>query len=190
MDKRQLRNKYKIKRQYFQHSAREVADGAICDAVCALAERYQTFFVYNSFGSEADTRRLIARLLSADKRVFLPRTEGKEMVAVPYAGKQTPLTVNAAGIGEPSGQVYFGPVDVAVVPLLAVNGSGYRLGYGGGYYDRFFKDRDCLKVGIGYYFQLTEEFVQDEWDVPLDLYICERGIMRFGKSTYVCPEEK
>ena len=67
------------------------------------------------------------------------------------------------------------------MPLLAVNPRGYRLGYGGGYYDRYLKDARTLKVGLGYSFQLTEEFEEDGWDQPLDEFICERGIYRFGK---------
>ena len=67
-----------------------------------------------------------------------------------------------------------------LIPLLAVNSRGYRLGYGGGYYDRFLKGAAAVKVGIAYDFQLTDEFEEDGWDEPLDLLITERGIYRFA----------
>lgn len=181
MDKQQLRTFYKIKREYFQHSAREVADGAIRDAFFAALGSYESFFVYRSFGSEADTSAVISRLLAEGKRVFLPRVEGKEMTAVPYFGEEMPLIKSRLGVYEPTGQAYGGEIDVAVVPLLAVNGEGYRLGYGGGYYDRFLSKKKCLKAGLGYSFQMTDRFIQDGWDVPLDLYVSERGIFCFGK---------
>lgn len=180
--KGELRYKYKIKRKYFQHSAREVADGAICDIVdLAFADR-DSFFVYYSYGSEADTHEIIAHLLAAGKRVYLPRVCGDDMVAVPYT-QGTKLVKNSYGIEEPEGQAYEGKIDVCLTPLLAVNSKGFRLGYGGGYYDRFFAaHHDILKVGIGYSLQTCEDCFEEERDVPLDLFISERGITTFGKQ--------
>ena len=178
-----LRYKYKIKRKYFQYSRRAVADGAVADNLIRRFADANSFFIYYSFGSEADTRDIIRRLLLAGKEVYLPRVEGKDMVAVRYVEgdelKKSPL-----GVSEPVGEAYDGKIDVAVVPLLAVNSDGYRLGYGGGFYDRYLKKSSCIRAGIGYDFQLTDEFVADEWDEPLDIFISERGIYSFGKSTF------
>ncbi|MGN0805108.1 MAG: 5-formyltetrahydrofolate cyclo-ligase [Candidatus Coproplasma sp.] len=180
--KDELRYKYKIKRKYFQHSVREVADGAIADIILqAFADR-EDFLVYYSYGSEADTHALIDRLLKAGKRVYLPRVEGKDMVAVSYFGDENCLVKNSYGILEPQGQAYEGKLDICLTPLLAVNKRGYRLGYGGGYYDRYFAERtDMLKVGMGYNLQFTEENFEEEKDVPLDIYVCERGMTVFGR---------
>lgn len=178
--KEHLRYEYKIKRKYFQHSAREVADGAIADAILAAFADKQSFFVYYSYGSEADTHTLIERLVKEGKRVYLPRVEGKDMAVVPYSGEEQ-LVKSPMGIYEPVGGAYYGDVDVVITPLLAVNHMGYRLGYGGGFYDRYFSSRGGLKVGIGYCLQLTDESFQDERDVPLDMFVCERGIINFGK---------
>ena len=176
--KDELRYKYKIKRKYFQHSRREVADGAISDNVVALFGDKNTFLIYYSFGSEADTKKLIDRLISLGKRVFLPRVEGENMVAAEYVAGG--LIKSALGVCEPQGQAYEGQIDVIICPLLAVNSRGYRLGYGGGYYDRYLKNSTAVKAGIGYDFQLTDEFEEDGWDEPLDILITERGIYRFG----------
>ncbi len=180
--KDELRYKYKIKRKYFQHSQREVADCAIRDCITELYKDKLRFFVYYSFGSEADTRALIARLISDGKEVYLPRVEGKNMVAVRFYGSAEELKKGAFGTFEPQGQVYSGDFDVIIVPLLAVNHQGYRLGYGGGFYDRFLKDNPAEKAGIGYYLQFTEEIFQEERDVPIDKFICERGIINFGRT--------
>lgn len=181
--KEQLRYKYKIKRKYFQHSAREVADGAISDIVTAAFEHSESFFIYYSYGSEADTHALIARLLGAGKRVYLPRVEGKIIVPVRYFGDESTLVKNGYGICEPQGQAYGGDIDVCITPLLAVNSRGFRLGYGGGYYDRYFTDNPhVLKVGAGYFLQYTDEFKEEEFDKPLDLFVCERGIINFGRK--------
>jgi len=174
--KDELRQKLKIKRRYFEGVRREVADANIRDNFFAAFGNYESFFIYKSFGTEADTRGLIDGLLSLGKKVYLPRVEGDIIVPVPYGETKK----GAFGIEEPLGQAYAGEIDVTVVPLLAVNEDGFRIGYGKGFYDRYFKTAKTLKVGLGYYFQF-EEFCGEEWDEPLDLFLCERGIFNFGK---------
>lgn len=174
--KDELRKKLKIKRRYFSGVRREYADLAIAEDFIAAYGGYQSFLVYRTLGSEAGTEKIIESLLSLNKKVFLPRVEDGEIVAVPYGETKK----GAFGVEEPQGSAYTGEIDVTVTPLLAVNSNGYRIGYGGGYYDRFFKRTSTLKVGLGYSFQI-EEFTQDEWDVPLDAFLCERGIYGFGK---------
>ena len=63
--------------------------------------------------------------------------------------------------------------------MLAVGADGVRLGYGGGYYDRYFARANTLRVGIGYDFQFTEELFSEVWDMPLDAFVSESGVRRF-----------
>ena len=173
--KKELRTKFRQARRLFEGGLRKECDGLMASAFLSEYGKYGSFFIYNSFGDEADTHKITAQLLDMGKSVYLPRVEGKNIVAVPYGA----LKKGAYGIEEPTGEPYSGRIEVAVVPLLAINSRGYRLGYGGGYYDRFLKQTDILKVGLGYFFQLTDEFTEDEWDEPLDSFVCERGIYRF-----------
>ena len=175
--KDELREKFKIKRKFFGPVVREESERMIADCFMQSYGSCGSFFIYHSFGNEADTRGIISELLSDGKAVYLPRVEGSDMAAVPYGE----LKKGAYGIPEPAGQAFEGVADVTVVPLLAINSRGYRLGYGGGYYDRYLKDKNTLKVGLGFSFQLTDEFTEDAWDEPLDAFICERGIYYFGK---------
>lgn len=158
------------------------------EASAEIAEQFvsrfsscDSFFIYYSFGSEADTKKLIARLISLNKRVFLPRVEGGKMVPVEYYGQ--PMKRSSLGVMEPQGQVYGGAVDVVAVPGLAFNARGYRLGYGGGYYDAYLKNSSAVRAGIGFACQLTDASFEDEWDEPLDLLITERGTYLFGRTT-------
>lgn len=171
-----LRRKSKIKREYFQNVRREVADDDILQNFLAAYGKYESFFIYNSFGTEAGTSLLIATLINAGKKVYLPRVEGDNIVAVPYGKTKK----GAFGIEEPEGQAFGGNIDVTVIPLLAVNGRGYRLGYGKGFYDRYLKGRKTRKVGLGYSFQ-REDFEEDPWDEPLDEFVTEKGIYYFGR---------
>lgn len=170
------RNKLKIKRKYFQNVRREEADRVIAETFFAAFSNYESFFIYNSFSTEADTSLIISGLLAAGKKVYLPRVEGENIVAVPYGETEK----GAFGIEEPTGQAFSGDIDVTVAPLLAVNERGFRIGYGKGFYDRYFKAAKTLKVGLGYAFQI-ENFLEDEWDEPLDKFVCEKGIYDFGK---------
>lgn len=170
--KDEIRTALKIKRKGFRGADRDKADAEILSLFFEHFSCYNSYFVYNSFGTETDTSALIDRLLRADKRVYLPRVEGKELVAVAY-GK---LRRGAYGIWEPVGSEFTGDIDVSVIPLLAVNPRGFRVGYGGGFYDRYLKGKGGLRIGLGYSFQLVE-FKEDIWDAPLDFFVSESGII-------------
>lgn len=174
--KSEIRNTMKIKRRYLGEIQRKAFDEMIFENFLAAYGRYDSFLIYNSFSTEARTDLIIEALIARGKRVYLPRVEGENIVAGPYGG----MKKGAYGIYEPTGEKYKGAIDLTVVPLLAVNERGFRIGYGGGYYDRYLKNNDTLKVGLGYYFQFTG-FDGEEYDIPLDEFICERGIYRFGK---------
>lgn len=181
--KEQLRYKYKVKRRYFQHSAREVADGAISDIIAEAFSHNDSFLVYFSYGTEADTHAIINRLIAAGKSVYLPRVEGENIVPVRYFGDENTLVKNSYGIYEPQGQAFLGGIEVCITPLLAVNSRGFRLGYGGGYYDRYFSaNPQILRVGAGYFLQYTDEAFEEAFDKPLDLFVCERGIINFVRE--------
>lgn len=173
--KDEVREKLKGLRARLSGEERAFADQAVCRNFIDNYSGYESFFVFCSFGSEVDTKKIISRLIDADKRMYMPRVEGDIMLAVPYGE----MRKGAFGISEPCGQPYLGKIDVAVVPLLAVNRRGYRLGYGKGFYDKFLKDRpEILKVGLGYSFQLSE-FKEDGWDIPLDSFVSDAGVIKF-----------
>lgn len=69
-------------------------------------------------------------------------------------------------------------MDVVVVPAVAMNRKMYRLGYGKGYYDRFLKDKNVLKIGLVYDIFIIEEDFQDEWDICFDYIITEKEIIK------------
>ena len=167
----------KIKRKFLGEVLRSAYDGMIAQNFLSAYENFDSFFIYNSFNYEASTREIIRELVAAGKDVYLPRVENGEICAVPYGETRR----GAFGIEEPMGDVQNIVPEVTIAPLLAVNGRGYRLGYGGGYYDRYFKNNPTLKVGIGYDFQMAE-FEEEPFDVGLDVFISERGMYTFGRE--------
>lgn len=168
--KRKLRARFRALRAEAHTAA---ADGRIA----ANAARYpfgaaERFFVYWSVGAEADTHALVAALRAAGKQVFLPRIADGNMIAVPFGR----LERGAYGIPAPSGGTDT-PCDAAIVPLLAVDKFGVRLGSGGGFYDRYFAAHPAmLRVGLCYDVQRTDVLPREGHDLPLHAVITDCGI--------------
>lgn len=173
MEKESVRQTLKIKRRYFGEIKKIHADGCITDIFLQAFGGYDSFFIYRSTKFEVETRRIISALLSAGKSVFVPRVEGNNMVAVKIAEGEN-YKISPFGIEEPEGQASCDMAQVCVIPLLAVNERRFRLGYGGGYYDRYLKDKNIVKVGLGYAFQVCE-FKEEAHDIPIDYFISEKG---------------
>lgn len=133
-----------------------------------------SFFIYHSVSTEADTLKLIEYLLSHGKRVLLPRIENGEMYSVPYTKERELLF----GIPQPEGGKEE-EAEVVITPLLAFDKEGYRLGYGGGYYDKYFARHGGEKVGLAYAGQETEALLHEPHDERLDGVVTEEGARYF-----------
>lgn len=146
-----------------QIADREAKENRLYESFDRLTAAYRTLFVYVSMGSEVDTRRILAR---TDKRLFVPYVEGNALYPVAYDGGQ----LNPDRLGN-TGRTsrYDGAIDCVVVPMLGFNAGLYRIGYGGGYYDRFLKKR-AFSVGLGFD-ECQCEFVPEPHDVPLDAIV-------------------
>ena len=134
-----------------------------------------TFFIYLSFFREAPTDGLIERLRSDGHKVCCPRIENGKMIAVEYGED---FTLSEYGFREPVGEEYQGTIDVAVIPFLAVDRQGNRLGYGGGYYDRFLENSTAKRVAFGYAFQVAREVPTEEWDKKMHLIVTDEEIIK------------
>lgn len=142
--------------------------------------RANSFLVYLSFSSEAPTDRLIEELLAAGKTVYCPRVAGEDLEAVLYGEE---LALSDFGIREPTGEPFLGEIDVCVVPLLAVDGDGNRLGYGKGYYDRFLRKTKAAAVGFCFDFQVLKSVPTEEWDKPMAAVVTDKRVVFCGRET-------
>ena len=172
--KKLLRNEMKALRAAC--GDRAARDERVCARFFSLpASEKRSFFIYNAFSNETATAQIAARLLREGKAVCFPRTEGREMVAVRWQGQAT--VKGAFGIEEPVGEPYGGEIDVCVLPLLAADGQFYRLGYGGGFYDRFLTGKKIYKVGICYDFQIVGRVPREPHDVRLAALVTDARTM-------------
>jgi len=177
MDKNNLRKKYKGLRDTLNSDLKKIYDQKILENFLGLdLKQYQNFFLYYSFKSEADTINIIDCLLKLGKNVYLPKIEKDKMFFIKYSGQA--LHKNNFGIYEPQGDYSDIVPDVCIIPLLAVDDEGNRLGYGGGFYDRFLTDKNCIKAGLSYSFQIADRLPVLKTDIPLDILITENKVIR------------
>lgn len=126
---------------------------------------------------EADPRGLMKALETA---LALPRIDAKHMALSFRAWRDGDVLVdNHHGIPEPRAEAKIVTPDVVLVPLLAFDAHGHRLGYGGGYYDRTLSAARAVAIGIAYAGQEVNELPHGLHDHPLDMIVTENGLCRF-----------
>ncbi|MEG0328600.1 MAG: 5-formyltetrahydrofolate cyclo-ligase [Erysipelothrix sp.] len=138
--------------------------------------------IYVSFNDEVDTHRLIQTLLELKIKVSVPKIEDKLMNFYEIESLAQ-LEPGHFGVEEPVARNLTNPdyIDLMIVPLLAFNRSGYRVGYGKGYYDKYLKNINPYKIGIAYDFQEVAVDFQEVHDVALDAIITNKGVIHVEK---------
>lgn len=148
------------------------------DAVFARLENSAAFqlaekiLMYHSLPDELETHRFLTKWKD-HKKFFLPRVNGVNLELLPY--DESRLEIGSFHIEEPTGNnVYpIEEIEVIIVPGVAFDRKGRRLGRGKGFYDRLLKTAKATKIGIGYEFQLVEEVPSEAHDVAMDMIITE-----------------
>jgi len=131
----------------------------------------KTVMMYCSLADEVDTREAIDTLLSKGKQVVLPVVVGEnDMILRQYTGRDS-LKQGAFGIEEPQGEPFnrLQDIDIVVVPGMAFDAHGNRLGRGKGYYDCFLTALPrAYKLGVCFDFQKQDVIPTDENDIRMD----------------------
>lgn len=149
----------------------------------------QCWFVYVSFKSEVETHGLIRRLLAEGKKVAVPCIDrAKNIIAPSRIGDfDLDLAPGSLGIREPKPgrlePVASGDIDIVIAPGAAFAADGSRIGYGGGYYDRFFKSCEAVSIGLAYDMQVFDRIACDALrDMPLSYIVTESRLIRCTAS--------
>ena len=188
--KKALRKQVSRERSGLDAHLRAEADDAIYQHLVGL-EAYRdadVVYTYLSIGSEVGTRRLIEDTWAAGKVVALPRvSEGDHAMRWYSVSSLDDLERSALGLEEPAVDPAreLDPTAVedaiALVPGLAFDAEGYRLGYGGGYYDAFLATFPGRSVGLCRAAQtipsLREQGLLEPYDRPVDLVVSEQGVV-------------
>lgn len=183
MDKREIRHKIKaMKAMLLETEKIEAAEKVFArleeTAAFMLAEK---ILMYHSLPDELSTREFLKKWGTL-KKFYLPRVNGVNLDILPY--DESRLELGAFHIEEPTGSdtVDADEIELVVVPAVAYDRKGNRLGRGKGFYDRLLKSSRATKVGIAYDFQIVEEIPTEEHDVPMDLVITPGGCLVLRKS--------
>ncbi len=168
-DKATIRKRMRMVREMVDdHLLRSVQLWA---AVAELAEYREATSVmaFKGFGSEPDTDPLFARLAAEGKRLLLPRIEDGEIVVCDGDG---PMIRSRFGVDEPQGSaVPLDEVGFVIVPGLAFTPDGRRLGYGGGFYDRFLPRVAAPNAGVCFAEQIVTDLPVEAHDVRVELVV-------------------
>ena len=184
-DKAALRRRYLRQRESFPPQKVAAASRALCERLArwTTLREAQTILAYLAFRNELDLCPLFERL--PGKRWVVPRIEGDRLVLHPYDPAR--LVRHRFGMLEPAADL---PVieptalDLILVPGVAFDRQGYRLGFGGGYYDRFLATTSALRVGVTYDECLTDVLLRDDHDQPMDWIVTPTRLFAVEK-----PEE-
>jgi len=136
----------------------------------------ETLYCYVSYNQEVMTKPLISCALAKGKKVAVPKVIGKEMEFI-YLNSLDELASGYQGIEEPTGTTVAKEDRVLMIlPGLAFDEKGNRVGYGGGFYDRYLdqnQTNNYIKVAVGFDFQVMEHLEMEECDEPVDIILTE-----------------
>ena len=169
MDKKELRKQIKALKK--QHTAEQLE--AQSKAIMAKVESHPDFIkaekvmLYYSLPDEVQTEDFIAKWRKT-KQIILPTVVGDDIVPV-MLDNSTTFAKGDFDIQEPQSEPYTGGYDLIIVPGVAFDKNGNRLGRGRGYYDRFLcNHKDVKKIGICFDFQLADEIPTEPTDIRMD----------------------
>ncbi len=147
---------------------------------CRTISECRNILLYHALPDELPTSRMIQTFM-ADKHVFLPRVEGDDLAIVEFKGDN--LQEGAFGIYEPAGEpVGIENMDAVIVPGVAFDRLGNRLGRGKGYYDRLLRNFCHTKIGVAFSCQIVDTVPHEPHDIKMDMIITEKEIISPQKA--------
>lgn len=179
MNKDSIRTRVKARKSLLSDEERRDAAHRVFDLVeqTAAFMLAENILMYHSLADELSTREFIDRWHTR-KHFFLPRVNGVNLDILPY--DRTRLHLGAFNIEEPDGDdtASIDDIELIIVPGVAYDRQGNRIGRGKGYYDRLLHDTKAVTMGVAYSCQLCDDIEPDEFDVPVHYVITEQGIIK------------
>lgn len=146
----------------------------------------KTIMLYLSFGNEVDSTKIIEDCFKDGKRVVMPYCRKSDMSITPTEIKdiEMDLSENDMGYKQPKkdslSPVDPSEIDLIIVPGIAFDRKGYRVGFGAGYYDRFLGklNFELPTIGLAYDFQIIDSFIKmEDYDIPVDYVMTDQRII-------------
>jgi len=180
-----LRDSYRQKRREIPSDDRAILHKEITRVLLTSAalKRCETIAAYLNLPSEVNLSEFIGKAQKRGQNVCVPVVDATKRVMefrdlpVDFE-RQNRIEEDLVLLTQKKRELV--ELDCALIPLLAFDSHGNRIGMGGGYYDKFFKNPKTrpLLVGIAYELQRTEKIIPQEWDVRMDMIASEQGLRR------------
>lgn len=175
MNKKELRRQIAAKKKELTAAQMEAASKDLAQKFCSLPQyaAAETIYGYLPYNQEVRTLFVLEQALRDGKRVAVPKVYGDEMRFI-YLDDLTAVASGSYGIPEPvaDGPVADDTTALVLMPGLAFDSRGNRMGYGGGFYDRFLaQEPEHPTVALCYAFQMVEDIPVQEHDIPVDVVL-------------------
>lgn len=181
MNKNTLRKQIQTKRKELSESYKQDASSKIVDLIVHSSwyQQAQTIFVFVSMDGEVDTHSLIEKAWQDGKVVVVPKVESRGIMHAYSISNWDDLEPGAYGILEPKAEIEKimpEAIDLAIIPCCTCNEQGQRLGFGGGFYDRYLENQTFIKMIVCFHNLMEESIPVDEHDQIMDVVVSEIGI--------------
>ncbi len=182
MKKDEIRRRVRAQKSMLTEYERRQAADDVFEQLEQLAAFIMSehILMYHSLPDELSTHSFLYKW-HGSKHFYLPRVNGVNLDILPY--EQTSLQLGAFHIEEPQGDetVSIDDIEMVVVPAMAYDRQGNRVGRGKGYYDRLLADSKAIKIGVAYDCQLVDEIDTDSFDQPVDIVITQSRTYKIRK---------
>lgn len=192
MDKKNLRAEILEKRKNISREELEKKSSSIAKSLFSTDyyKRSNYIMAYIDFRNEVKTEEIVKTALKEGKNVVIPISvvENKQLILSQLFNYDKELEASTYGILEPKSEfvreIHPELIDLILVPGVAFDRRGYRIGYGGGYYDRFLSKihKSVPKVALAFNLQITPHIKEGKYDIPVDYVITEDEIIKAKKS--------
>jgi 5-formyltetrahydrofolate cyclo-ligase len=172
MDKQSLRRQIREQKRAMTSQQIDIASQKLGElfALSRLYQEAKTIYGYLPYNQEVRTVPMLQRALAEGKRVAVPKCYGDEMRFI-YMDDLSKVESGYCGIPEPieDGPIADDPTALVLMPGLAFTKAGDRMGYGGGFYDKFLaSEPEHPTLALCYEFQMVEDIPTEEYDIPVD----------------------
>ncbi len=193
MDKITLRKKILRERAQMPTSTREIYSERINKLIKSTSyyKNSNTIMCFVSFNHEVDTHKFIKDAISEGKRIVVPVSIHSTRELIPSELHNfNELEIGYYNILTPKKE-FIRPVpkeeiELILVPGIVFDSHGFRVGYGGGYYDRFLSGvaKTVPKIAIAFSMQIIKQVPRENFDIPVDMIITEKGSMPCAEGSY------
>lgn len=180
-----LREQMKNKRKELSINEIDNFSGEIQNFLYSLSEykNAKTVMIYLSAFKEPSTMSIIEKMISENKKVVVPVTHvDTRSLELSYINDVDSLITGAYNILEPKNIIAAdkNDIDLVIIPGIAFDKKGNRIGFGMGYYDKLLEKTKAIKIAFSYSFQVVPKIESDVYDIPMDMIITENEVIVCG----------